>query len=189
MKKMANLCVAMTAFFYSVAQVSEAPVSINFAFVIDSVLRDFPSNLKHITGDNLFIREEIETFQSIVILPGSESCTITRYHSVIDTTLSWQAQMCHFEEFKEASRAYHELFRQLKSSYVRMVDGSKIYLNGDCTLASEENAFTVTTMRLATYDWRYRNVKVELELLYKLSNWEININIVSKERDDVDWAH
>jgi hypothetical protein len=35
-----------------------------------------------------------------------------------------------------------------------------------------------------TGDWRYKEVKVELELVYLLADWAVNINIVSKRRDD-----
>jgi hypothetical protein len=35
-----------------------------------------------------------------------------------------------------------------------------------------------------TGDWRYKDVKVELELVYLLADWAVNINIVSKLRDD-----
>jgi hypothetical protein len=48
----------------------------------------------------------------------------------------------------------------------------------------KRGSFTTSTLRLMTGDWRYKDVKVELELVYLLADWAVNINIVSKLRDD-----
>lgn len=157
---------------------------LTFHGVIDSVLRDFPNNLRHITGDLVLAQGEFENYASTVELPGAENCTITRWHSIDDTTASWQAQMFKSDDFGAASKQYHALFRQLQRCYLKLVDGSVIYLNGDWEPAQEATRFTTSTLRLLTGDWRYREVKVELELVYLFSDWAVRINIVSKKRDD-----
>ncbi len=151
---------------------------------VDAVLKDFPNNLRNISGELVMAQGEFENYASIVQLPGSEECVVTRYHSADDTTASWQAKMYSSDEFDKASKKYKDLFRQLKACYLKLVDGSIIYLNGDWEPAKESSAFTTSTLRLTTGDWRYRDVKVELELVYRLADWAVNINIVSKKRDD-----
>ncbi|HEY4107556.1 hypothetical protein [Puia sp.] len=163
---------------------SQTETSSSFPAVIDSVLRDFPNNLRNITGDLVLAQGEFENYVSTVALPGAESCTITRWHSIDDTTASWQARMFEGDDYGEASKRYRELFRQLQGCYLKLVDDSVFYLTGDWEPAKEEAAFTTSTLRVATGDWRYREVKVEVELVYLITDWAVHINIVSKKRDD-----
>ena len=173
---------AVVASFPVFSQTETATPS--FHGVIDSVLRDFPYNLRHITGELVLAQGEFENYASTVELPGAESCIITRWHSVEDTTASWQAQMYRGEDFSAASKQYQELFRRLKGCYLRLVDGSKFYLAGDWEPAKEEAPFTTSTLRIQTGDERYREVKVEVEMVFLITDWAVNVNIVSKKRDD-----
>ena len=155
-----------------------------FPSAIDSVLRDFPYSLRHITGEMVLAQGEVENYASLVVVPGAQSCVVTRYHSADDTTASWQAKMFTSDDFDEANREYQQLYRQLKTCYVKFVDGSIFYLDGQWEPAKSGASFTTSTLRLMTGDWRYKDVKVELELVYLLADWAVNINIVSKLRDD-----
>ena len=44
--------------------------------------------------------------------------------------------------------------------------------------------FVVTYFTIQTADERYRNFKVELEMLYRLDGWLININMISRKKDN-----
>ena len=155
-----------------------------FHSAIDSVLRDFPYNLRHITGEVVLAQGEFENYASLVMVPEAQSCVVTRYHSADDTTASWQAKMFTGDDFDEANREYQQLYRQLKTCYVKLVDGSIVYLDGKWEPAKSGVSFTTSTLRLMTGAWQYREVKVELELVYLVADWDVNINIVSKRRDD-----
>jgi hypothetical protein len=157
---------------------------LSFPAAIDAILGDFPYNLRHITGELVLAQGEFENYASMVSVPDAQSCIVTRYHSVDDTTASWQAKMFSSDDYDLAARQYQELFRKLKTCYVRLVDGSIINLEGVWEPAREGASFTTSTLRLMTGDWRYKEVKVELELVYQLADWAVNINIVSKKRDD-----
>lgn len=179
MKAIVTLTMAVVASFSSFPVYSQS-----FHGVIDSVLRDFPYNLRHISGDLVLAQGEFENYASTVELPGAASCTITRWHSIEDTTASWQAQMYRGEDFPAASKQYQELFGLLKGCYLRLVDGSTFFLAGDWEPAKEEAPFTTSTLRVQTGDERYREVKVEVELVFLVTEWAVNVNIVSKKRDD-----
>ena len=155
-----------------------------FPSAIDSVLHDFPYSLRHISGEMVLAQGEFENYASLVVVPAAQSCIVTRYHSADDTTASWQAKMFGSDDFDAANREYQLLYRQLKTCYVKLVDGSVIYLEGRWEPAKNGASFTTSTLRLMTGDWRYKDVKVELELVYLLAGWAVNINIVSKRRDD-----
>jgi len=157
---------------------------LSFNGAIDAVLKDLPFNLRNITGELVLAQGEFENYASIVELPGSEQCIVTRWHSADDTTASWQAKMAGGDEFDQAAKAYQELFRKLQGCHLTLVDGSVIYLKGDLEPAKESASFTTSTLKLMTGDWRYRDVKVELELVYQLADWAVHINIVTKKRDD-----
>ena len=155
-----------------------------FPEVIQAVLQDFPFNLRNITGELVLAQGEFENYASIVQLQEAEFCIITRYHSADDTTVSWQAKMYNSDAFEKAARQYRELYKKLETCYLKLVDGSIIYLQGVWEPAREDASFTTSTLRLTTGDWRYKEVKVELELVYLMDEWDVNINIVTKKRDD-----
>jgi hypothetical protein len=157
---------------------------LSFPATINAVLKDLPYNLRNITGELVLAQGEFENYASIVELPGAENCIVTRYHSADDTTASWQAKMYSGDDFSRAASVYHELFRKLQGCYLQLVDGSVVYLKGDWEPAKAEASFTTSTLKLMTGDWRYKDVKVELELVYQLADWAIHINIVTKKRDD-----
>jgi hypothetical protein len=199
MKPLLTLTVAMVASFLCLAQAGSPPVDstapgdsllrsqvrlIPFPDAIDAVLGDVPNNLRKVTGVLLLAEGEIDNYASLVVVPGAENCMVTRYHSVQDTTASWQAKMFSGGDFGSASRKYHQLYQQLKTCYVRLPDSSIYYLDGTWAPAREGIAFTTTTLKLKTDDQRYRDVKVELELVYQLADWAVDINIVTKRPDD-----
>jgi len=155
-----------------------------FFTVIDAVLRDFPNNLRNITGELVLAQGEFENYVSVLALPESQHCIITRWHSTQDTTVSWQATMLTTDNFGKADRTYRELYRKLQQCYIQLVDGTIVYLKGAWEPAREGASFTTSTLRVAVDDQRYKEVHVELELVYQLAEWGININIFSKKPDD-----
>jgi hypothetical protein len=206
MKPLLTLTVAVTVSFSCLAQAaarSELPATdridsaahsdsllrarvrvVPFADAIDAVLGDLPNNLRKVTGELLLAEAETENYSSLVVVPGAENCIVTRYHSVEDTTASWQAKMYSGGDFGPASQKYQQLYQQLKTCYVRLADSSIYYLEGVWEPAREGISFTTSTFKLRTNDQRFRDVKVELELVYQLADWAVNINIVTKRPDD-----
>jgi hypothetical protein len=155
-----------------------------FPGVIDAVLRDFPNNLRNITGELVLAQGEFENYASVLALPESQHCIITRWHSTQDTTVSWQAAMLTTDNFGKADRTYRELYQKLQQCYIQLADGTIVYLKGTWEPAKEGASFTTSTLRVAVDDQRYKDVRVELELVYQLAEWGVNINIFSKKPDD-----
>ena len=153
------------------------PEKTAFSMAIEAVLHDFPSNLRHITGELVLAEGEIENYACTVELPGAEHCVITHYHSTSDTTASWQAKMYSSDDFEKASRQYLALYNRLRSCYLYLADSSMIFLKGEWEPAREEIPFATTILRLNTGDERYGEVQVQLEMLYQASDWEVNIAI------------
>jgi virulence-associated protein VapD len=105
------------------------------------------------------------------------------YHSELDTTASWQALMFRSEGFRQAATAYKRLYHQLKQCRLKMVDGSVYYLDGNYEEATEDNDFITSALKIETADERFREFHIELELLFKMDEWVVNVNMVSKKKD------
>jgi hypothetical protein len=184
---MKNLCTLLAAIAMLSASAQpklfEKSAPAGFYKGIETVLGDFPYNYKHITGDLVQAEGEIEHYASTVTLPGSESCLIGIYHSALDTTASWQALMFRNEDFEKAAKEYKHLYHQLNRCKLKMVDGSVYELSGKYETPAEETDFLISELKIQTADERYRNFKVELEMLYKMDQWVININVVTRKKD------
>jgi virulence-associated protein VapD len=185
MKRVTNLLLAFMVMSLCVqAQLKmDKQPSTGFAKAIETILSDFPYNYRHITGDLVEVTGDWHQYASRVMLPGAESCLVGVYHSELDTTASWQALMFRGETFKQAASAYKRLYQQLKHCRLKMVDGSVYYLDGDFEEATEEMDFITTALNVQTADERFREFHVELELLYKMDEWVVNLNMVSKKKD------
>lgn len=184
MKRLTNLLLAVMAMASSYAQPKLlAKSNPGFSKAIETVLGDFPYNYKHIKGELVVKDGDHERFASTVNLPGAESCLVGFYNSGLDTTASWQAVMFRHEDFEKAAREYKRLYNQLSQCKLRMVDGSVYYLSGQYEAADEAADFVVSELKIQTADERYRDFKVELEMLYELDHWLVNINIVTRKKD------
>lgn len=187
MKRFATLIVAVMVMLTTHAQLAlVSKVSQpGFGKAVEHILGDFPYNYKHITGDLLLSEGYLSQFTSTVQLPGAESCLIAHYHSGLDTTASWQALMYRSTDYKDAVKEYRRLFHQLKGCKLKMVDGSAFFLDGELEQPTEDADFVTSMLKLQTADERFREFKVELEMLYKMDQyeWIININMVSKKKD------
>ena len=187
MKKIMFACVAVWVATGAMAQTRYASFKEeSFSKVMEAVVHDFPYNYRNISGELVLEQAEIESYASLVQLPGASECTITRYHSLEDSTASWQAKMFHSEDFKEVSQQYKELYKQLKGCYLRLIDGSMVYLNAEWEAPTEEKPFVMSTLRLATGDSRYKEMKIDLEMVYQFPEWTININVSGKKKDSLE---
>lgn len=151
--------------------------------VIDAVLQDFPNNLRHISGELVMAQGEFENYASVVTPPDAENCIVTRWHSKKDTTASWQAKLFTADDYATAEKHYHRLYTQLKSCHMTLADSSLILLEGSWAPAKEDAAFTTSSFKLKTDDLRYREVRIDIELVYQLANWAVQLNIMSKKSD------
>lgn len=163
------------------AQPSDAKTP--FSQAIETILADFPANYSHITGDLLLSEAEVDQYACTINLPGAESCMIGHYHSRHDSTASWQAVMFRSDEFAKAARAYKRIFHDLKRCALPFVDGSVFYLEGSFESASEDRIFVTSELRLGIPDFRYYRFRVQVELLYKIDQWVVNLNMSDKKSD------
>jgi polyphosphate kinase len=189
MKKIISLSITVLSLLPAFAQVSSAsPANPPFAKAMQAVLHDFTGNFRSISGHLILQQAETDNYVSLVQLPGATECIITRYHSLQDSTASWQAKMTRNEDFQIASKQYREYYTRLKSCFLTLKDGSSIYLKGEWSEPDDSRKFTVSTFKLNTTDLRYLELQVDLEMLFLLNEWVVNINVSNKKKDTLEPA-
>lgn len=155
-----------------------------FNHALEKIVRDFKYNFDHIIGEQLESEGEADHYVSTVVLPGAINCVISKYHSVKDTTASWQGTLYSGEDYKEAVKTYKNTFRLVNKSRIQLVDLSYISFYGKLQEPSEAVRFTVSTLQLDVNDPRYERFKAEVELVPGNDGWQVNINFFNKKPDE-----
>lgn len=187
MKKISTLTVAILAIGTAHAQLNlfkKDPANPGFGKAVELILGDFPYNYKHLTGDLVLQEGELWQYAPTVKLPGAQTCVIAHYHSGLDTTASYQGFMFKADDYEAAAKEYRRLFTQLKGCKLRMVDGSVYFLDGEYDEPAEEKDFVVSMLKIQTADDRFKLFKVELEMLFKIDHFVVNINFITRKKDE-----
>jgi hypothetical protein len=158
-----------------------------FSRAIQTIYFDFANDFRSIQGDLVADEAEYEKYASVVSLPGAQECVITRFHSIIDTTASWQAIMLITDEFSDGKRAYKSVCNRLKNARVVLVDGSEIFFKHDIEEAEEDKRFVTSYFYLPVGNPAFRNVKIEVELITLLGEYKVQVNVHSKPADTLEY--
>lgn len=164
--------------FYKSLLPSEA-----FADSLGIIVQDFKKNFSGIQGKQLPSQGEMDVFRSKVGIPGALHCSIYRFHSLEDTTASWQAIMYEGDNYEAAVKIYKNTFHQLKKTRMKWVDKSTISFMGNFEEPDENVRFTMTSMRLNIIDVPYRSFFGEIELTSTYDGWEVHLNLHNKKSD------
>ena len=184
MKKTLNLIVMTLCVLFSKAQIP-VPVQTDFSRSLQRIFFDFPNNFRNIQGELYLDEAEYEKYTSTISLPGVQNAMITHYHSLVDSTSSWQGLVIESEDYEEAAAKYAGLCQQIKQSGIYLADGSGLYLEGKFEPANESNKFTTSTYRLSNPNEVFKNEKIEVELLAQVTQWKVVVNVFSKRSDDL----
>ncbi|MDB5193777.1 MAG: hypothetical protein JWQ96_3340 [Segetibacter sp.] len=155
-----------------------------FNNMLEKVVSDFRYNFKNIIGDTLVSEGEAESFKSTAILPGSIDCVIYKFHSVRDTTASYQSTMYNGEDYKDAVKAYKNTFRLMNKSRLQLVDKSVLSFSGKLEEPAENLRFTVSSLQLDSQDDRYSRFRAEVELVSTYDGWKVSLNLHNTKPDE-----
>ena len=154
--------------------------SSEFSDSLSKIVMDYKSNFNNIQGIEMTTQPEMNVFQSKTTLPGAVHCSIYRYHSVKDTSASWQAIFYDGESYETAFNIYKETFNKLKRSKMKSEDKSVLTFIGNFGKPKESVRFTSTLLQLNTENRIYRNFFAQLELTSTYDGWEVQLNLVDK---------
>jgi hypothetical protein len=151
-----------------------------FTNALEKIVLDFRVDYKNIQGEQIEKIGDVEIYESSVKLPGTTECKIMRFHSVQDTTASWQAIAYKGDDYKDAVKAYLNIFRLVKKSHFKWIDHSSVGFTGELQMPREDIRFTTSTLTLELADNRYNNFVGEVELLTTYDGWEVQFNLSKK---------
>lgn len=156
-----------------------------FSSALEKIVLDFRLNFKTIQGQSIDKQGEADIFESAAKLPGVSECLIYQYHSDLDTTASWQGIVYKGDDYKEAAKAYENIFKLVKKSQIRWIDKSIVGFGGEMQKPTEELRFTVSTLNFLLDDPRYDKFEAEVEMLTTFNGYEVHLNLQTKKPDNV----
>lgn len=180
---LALLLCALTTVLHAQFYKSVLPAPAGFNDALEKIVLDFRYDYKSIQGKQLSRETEIESYLSAVALPGAKECVISRYHSKQDTTASWQGVMYQGDNYKDAVKAYKNLFRLVKRTQMQWLDNSAVNFIGSMEEPSEDVGFAVSILSLDVADNSYKQFVAEIELSGSDADWSVKLNL-HKKRDD-----
>jgi hypothetical protein len=150
-----------------------------FTDSLNRIVADFRHNYHSIQGEALGSQNDVDTYQSKNSLPGAVECFIYRFHSVQDTTASFQAVMYKGDSFKEAVKIYKNTFRLVNKTKLKPSGG----FTGQMEEPNESMRFISSSMKANTSDDAYKNYIAEVEILNSYDGWEVHLNLHTKKDD------
>lgn len=179
------LALVIFAFNFCDAQFYKSVLpSPEFSNALEKIVLDFRLNFKTIQGDSLSKETGVDIYASTVKLPGASECVIYHYHSLLDTTASWQALMYRGEDYKEAARTYQNVFRMVKKSQVKWIDKSLVGFSGEMQQPKDDLRFAASTLKFDLEDRRYKHFQATVEMVSTYSGWEVHLNLETKKPDE-----
>lgn len=154
--------------------------SSEFSDSLSKIVNDYQSNFHLIQGREMKPQPEMSVYQSTTTLPEALHCSIFRFHSIIDTTASWQAIFYDGDNYKEAIKIYREIFKQIKNCNIKTDGNNKITFIGDFGKPKESVRFASSSLRLDTDELIYRDFYAELQLTATYDGWEVQLNLLNK---------
>jgi hypothetical protein len=152
---------------------------------LEKVIQDYPNRFKNIKGEIIIQNPQTTEFRSTVEIPGSTSCTVTRYSSSKNDVYSWACVIFESEEFEQAKNKFKELFGQIKNSIVKIEGEKPFILTGQYENPTEEKKFTTVVFELLPAVGEMKKVKIDLSMQYLMSSgWKISLSVYDRDRKD-----
>ncbi|MEO6731017.1 MAG: hypothetical protein ABIN01_07350 [Ferruginibacter sp.] len=154
-----------------------------FSDSLSIIVQDFIKNFATIEGMQLASEGEKDVYNSTATIPGALHCSIFRFHSLEDTTATWQAILYEGEVYDDAVKIYKKNFRLLKKSRIKGVTQGIGSFNGELQIPQENVRFTTTQLKLNTDDVSFNRFFAEIEMIGSYNGWEVHLNLYNKKND------
>lgn len=150
------------------------------------ITKSFRNNFYQVQGGQLPSQEDMDVYNSAVLLAGSQHCVIYRFNSKTDTTACWQGIMYAGENYKEAVKAYKSTCRLVDKCKVILGNNEISMFRGKTDDPDANLRFASSVFRLNTKYVQYEDFCAEVELLNTgFEQWEVHISLQNK-RDDTE---
>ncbi len=154
-----------------------------FTDSLQLVVADYQKNFYSIQSESLSRDGDVDIYKSLKSVPGAGECFIYRFHSIEDTTASWQAIMYKGDDYKDAVKAYKNCFRLIKKSNFNINDNTMKF-EGELQEPESSVKFTISSLRPLTSLKAYKKFYAEVELVQVYYEWQVRLNLHSRKNDD-----
>lgn len=150
------------------------------------ITKDFQNNFYQIQAGQIESNEDMDVYNSSVLLAGSAHCVIYRFSSKNDTSACWQGIMYNGENAKEALKIYKNTCKLVDKCRVILNSNENSIFKGKIEEPDTNLRFVSSIFRLNSKDAIYEHFCAEVELLNTgFEQWEVRINLQNK-RDDTE---
>lgn len=183
MKKLAAFLICSIIGLASQAQFYKSFIpSPAFTDSLHTVVTDFKNNFKNIKGAPVNLLEDSDIYKANNSIPGALESFVIHYHSVDDTSASFQAIVYDGEDYVEAEKVYKNLFRMLNKTRLKM-EAFSTGFDGKLKEPTEAATFTISQLKATSPSAAYINFIAEVELIYEMYNWKVRLNLHNKKPD------
>lgn len=148
------------------------------------ITQSFRDNYYQIQAGQLPSQEDMDVYQSSVVLPGAQHCVIYRFHSIKDSSASWQGLMYSGDNYKDALKTYKNTCRQVDRCRVNLYNNVPANFTGKMEEPDTDLRFVSSVYKLNTKDEAYKEFYAEVELVnINFDEWEVRLNLQNKKDD------
>lgn len=183
---MRNTAAILVSLLFSATTQAQGVFANKTNAALEKVIQDYPNRFRNIKGEMIVQNPQTTEYRSTVDIPGSSSCTVTRYNSTKNEVYGWACTIFETDDFEIVKSKYREIFGQIKNTIIKMEGQKTFILNGHYEIPTEEKKFTTILFDLLPAVGEMKKLKVELTLQYQISGWKISLNVYDRDRKDED---
>jgi hypothetical protein len=143
---------------------------------LEKVIKDFPNRFRNIKGELIVQRPQTVEYRSTIQVPGSSSCTVTRYVASNSDAYSWSCTAAENRDFNLARLKFKEIYEQIENTIIK-IDGEKPFiLSGQYKTPQEERKATTIIFELLPAVGDMKKLKIELTLQNIGNSWKVALN-------------
>ena len=185
MKKFMILLFCSAVIFSTKAQLLKNVIPVNTSFndSLNRIVNAYLNNYRHIQGKIFQEQSDVDIYYSTQSVPGASEALIYRFHSVEDSTASWQAVMYNGDNFEEAAKVYKNIYRLVNKSRLNFGEVKAGSFKGTYTGPTEDLRFTSSILYSQVESGPYKYFIANIDLLNNFGNWEVRLSL-NKKKDD-----
>jgi hypothetical protein len=151
---------------------------------LEKVLKDYPNRFHNIKGEVIVQNPQTTEYRSIVQVPGSASCIVTKNNQAKTDTYAWTCTAFKTADFYLAKNKFKEIFDDVENTIIK-IDGEKPFiLSGQYASPAEDNKSTAINFDLLPATGEIKKIKVELVLLKEPKEWKIALQVCDNDLKD-----
>ncbi len=153
-----------------------------FTDSLHKIISSFKNNFRSIQGNIISAQADVDTYEANTAVPGAEKAVLFRFHSIEDTTASWQGTMYSGESYNEAARIYKNIFRLVNKTHL-LIDNIAMGFSSQMEEPTESLRFTASTLKAISTNAAYTHFIAEVEMINSYTGWQVHLNLHNKKAD------